>query len=317
MEFGVHLAHEKLPMEQGTERMAVAAERLGFDAVWVSDRIVTPVDFSLDTDHAALARVADRQDADPLISLAYIAGRTRRIRLGPAVLVLPLRNPLLTAKMLATLDVLAGGRVILGAGVGWLPEEFPVLRVPEYPLRGEVTDEWIAILRGCWESDHPSFTGRHYSFPRVHFSPRPARPIPIWVGGNSAPALRRAGRLGDGWLGTRVAPSAVPAAIAGIRAAADAAGRDLARFTFGLGVEVDLVDDLARASRRGLVGPPEHGLVGPVDAVCAAIDRLRRCGIGHLELRFRPAQDQSVDSIEPTLEMMQRFAEEVIPRVRA
>lgn len=316
MEFGVHLAHEKLPLEDGTGRMAVAAEQYGFDAVWVSDRIVTPLDFSLDAEHAALSRLADRQDADPLISLAYVAGQTKRLKLGTSVLVLPLRNPLLTAKMVATLDVLSAGRVILGAGIGWLPEEFQTVQAPDYAQRGHVTDEWIRIMRTCWSAARPAYEGRHYQFKPVHFSPQPARPLPIWIGGNSPPALRRVGRLGDGWLGTRVTLADVPPSIARIKEAAEAAGRDPAQLTYAVALEVDIVDAGAERNQRGLVGSIERGLIGTVEEICARVDALEAAGLQHLELRFRTAQDQTITSIEPTLEIMHRFADEVISQFK-
>lgn len=312
MDFGVHLAHEKLPLQDGIGRMAVAAEEYGFDAVWVSDRVVVPRDFSLDAEHAALSRLADRQDADPMVALAYVAGQTKRVSLGTSVMVLPLRNPLVTAKMLATLDVLSGGRVILGAGIGWVPEEFKALAAPDYAQRGQVAEEWIRILRACWLDGHPAYDGDHYQFKPVYFSPRPVRPIPIWIGGNSPPALRRAGRLGDGWLGSRVALADIPLALARVKEAAEAAGRDPAKLTFAAGLEVDIVDPGAKCNERGLVGPPERGLIGTVEEIGLRAKALEAAGIQHLELRFRTAQDQSIGSIEPTLEVMHRFAEEVM-----
>ena len=317
MEFGIKLANcERLPLRDGVGRMAVAAERWGYDSVWVADHVVIPSDLTLDEEHKAAIELISKQNADALISLAYVAGMTERVRLGTSVMVLPLRNPVLAAKMLASLDALSGGRAILGTGVGWLAEEFERLDAPQYKLRGRITDEWIGIMRACWTQKNPSWQGEHYSFGPVHFSPQPAKPIPIWVGGNSAAALRRAGTLGDGWLGSRVGPADLPAAIASIKEAALAAGRDAGRLTFAVGLEIDILGKGTPKPQAGLLAPPERGLIGTIAEIGERVGALQEAGIQHLELRFRTARDHSITTLEPTLEGMQQFAEQIMPRFK-
>src|SRR5438045_6795753 len=141
---------------------------------------------------------------DPLIWLAYIASATRTLKLGTAILILPQRNPVVTAKALATLDHLAGGgRVLLGIGVGWLAEEFASLGVP-FADRGARTDEYVAAMRTLWSQECASFHGRFVNFDNVFCRPLPPeRRIPIIVGGDTPAAARRAGRLGDGYFQAR------------------------------------------------------------------------------------------------------------------
>jgi len=161
---------------------------------------------------------------DPLIWLAYVASATRAIKLGTAILILPQRNPVVTAKALATLDHLAGGgRVLLGIGVGWLAEEFATLGVP-FEDRGPRTDEYVAAMRALWSQECASFRGRFVSFDQVFCRPLPpGRRIPIIVGGDTPAAARRAGRLGDGYFPARGAPAEL---FDEMRRAARAAGRD-------------------------------------------------------------------------------------------
>src|SRR5439155_18759281 len=144
---------------------------------------------------------------EPLTLMSHLARATRRVRLGTSVLVIPYRNPVVTAQMLATMDVLSGGRVILGAGVGWLQEEFDALAAPPFAERGRVTNEYLQIMRACWTKAPVSFHGRYYSLREVYALPRPSQAggIPIWIGGHTDGALRRAGELGDGWhpIGSR------------------------------------------------------------------------------------------------------------------
>src|SRR5438309_5733370 len=145
---------------------------------------------------------------DPLIWLTYIASATRTLKLGTAILILPQRNPVITAKAVASLDHLAGGgRVLLGIGVGWLAEEFATLGVP-FQDRGARTDEYVAAMRALWSQERASFSGRFVSFRDVYCRPLPPnRRIPIIVGGDTKAAARRAGRIGDGYFPARGAPA--------------------------------------------------------------------------------------------------------------
>ena len=171
----------------GTGRLA---EDLGFDSVWVSDHILVPPEFG---------DVFGREFLDPFVCLAYAAAETTRVKLGTTVVVVPLRSPFAQAKMLSTLDLLSGGRVIFGAGVGWDREEFEALGVP-FAERGAMTDEYLDIMRELWTSPAPAFQGRYHRFSGAAFEPKPIqRPIPIWMGGSAVPVLRRTARLAQAW----------------------------------------------------------------------------------------------------------------------
>jgi probable F420-dependent oxidoreductase len=163
---------------------------------------------------------------DPLVWLAFVAGSAPSLRLGTAVLVLPQRNPLTTAKEAATLDAMSQGRVILGVGVGWLREEFDALGVP-FAQRGRRMDEAIEVMRGLWSQEEFGFQGRDYHFAPVHSAPKPASStVPIHIGGYSEPAAERAGRLGDGFFPGTSDPEGLARLVSVARQAAEAVGRN-------------------------------------------------------------------------------------------
>jgi len=179
--------------------ISVLAEELGYDSLWVSDHVVIP------SSH----KVFGDTFLDPLITLTYIAANTDSIELGTSVLILPYRNPLVLAKMVSTLDTLSGGRVILGIGAGWLKDEFDALGV-SFEERGPVTDEYIEILKELWTSKDPHFKGKYLEFSDIKFEPKPFRKPypPLWVGGESARAVKRAVKYGDGWHPVGLTPGA-------------------------------------------------------------------------------------------------------------
>jgi probable F420-dependent oxidoreductase len=191
--------------------LAQAAETAGFDSIWSVEHVVVPQGYQSRYPYSPTGRMGsgleDFPIPDPLIWLAFIASATRTIKLGTAIVILPQRNPVITAKAVATLDHLAGGRrVLLGIGVGWLAEEFATLGVP-FGDRGARTDEYVAAMRALWSQDCASFQGRFVSFENVFCRPLPPeRRIPIIVGGDTSVAARRAGRLGDGYFPARGAP---------------------------------------------------------------------------------------------------------------
>ena len=311
MKLGVQLPN--LGLLQGREafvRTARAAEELGYDSVWSGDHVVIPVASSSPYPyHRGGAYSPDPLVAyDALIALAVVAGCTERVELGTGVLVLPQRNPLLLAKQLASLDSLSDGRLILGAGAGWLAEEFTALEAPDFGARGEVLEEWVAILRECWAAQEPRFDGRHYRFDPVHFQPRPVRSIPILIGGNSPAALRRAGRIGDGWFGTAVTLEEAHASIAVVRRHAEQAGRDPGELVLGCGYTVSLGSEER--------DHPRH-LVGTTAQVAERVHMLALAGFDHIELRFAPMRDPSGPSLERALEMVAVFAADVAPAARA
>jgi len=224
------------------DRLAREVEELGYRSLWTGDHVVFPWDVASPYPYSATGAFPfDRRQPlfEPITLLAYLAGRTSTVRLGVSVLVLPVRNPIVTAKMLAGLDSLARGRLELGVGVGWLREEFDALAA-DFATRADVAEEWIAILRQLWTASRPTgFEGRHYSFPPIMLVPRPDRPIPIAVGGNSRTALRRAARLGDGWHGVRLVPEQVADIVGYLRGRLSDAGRDPADFRVTLRTSID------------------------------------------------------------------------------
>ncbi len=199
MQLGINLPH--LGRKAGPEairRAAHQAEGLGFDNIWVNDHLAVPVEAPYPPTPLFY---------EPLITLTWAAAATDRIGLGTSVLILPLRHPVHLAKELATLDLLSGGRLILGAGVGWLEGEFDALGVP-YAERGRRTDESIEILRACWEQELIDYDGKVVAttMRQIRTRPQPGRRIPIWIGGTTEAALQRAARLGDGWHGVAKTP---------------------------------------------------------------------------------------------------------------
>lgn len=178
-------------------RVAEHAEAAGFESLWVSEHLVVP-DPRTPPSHMD----PEAPILDPIVALAYAAARTTTLRLGTGVVVLPLRNPLIVAKEIATLDVLSAGRVLVGIGVGYVEREFRALGVP-FDHRGERTDEYLAVMRAIWTQDHPAFHGSFFDFEGVQAHPVPLqRPHPpIVVGGWTGPALARAAAQGSGWYG--------------------------------------------------------------------------------------------------------------------
>jgi probable F420-dependent oxidoreductase len=210
MELGIHLPQAG---EQATpaliRRHAIRAEALGLSDVWVSEHIIVP------------RRQFPRSPLfyDPVLTLTWVAAVTERVRLGTSVLVLPMRHPLPLAKELATLHNLSGGRLILGAGVGWLEPEFAALGAP-FHERGRRMDEGITMMRAVWTQERVSFKAKYIpaEITDMVMAPLPTSHIPIWIGGSSNAALKRAVRVADGWHGSRVTPEQAAPIVQRLRA---------------------------------------------------------------------------------------------------
>jgi probable F420-dependent oxidoreductase len=207
MQFGIHLPqYGRVASGDAILRAARHAEDLGFAHVWVSDHIVHPAGQSYPSPYLV----------DPLVTLSYAAAATERIGLGTSVLVIPQHNPLWLANALASLDNLAGGRLIVGAGVGWSQAEFDALGYA-FDDRGRRTDEILDLLRAAWHDDPVTFHGEHYAFDDIRFLPKPARPIPIWIGGGVEAAFRRGVERGDGFHVVGLKPEDVAPIVARLR----------------------------------------------------------------------------------------------------
>ena len=245
-----------LPQALGIPAMARALEEAGFDSLWVADHVVLPRSIDSHYPFAADGRATWPSDApyiEALIALSLAAAVTERATLGTAVLVLPLRSPVMFAKQAASLASASNGRLKLGVGAGWLKEEFAALGVP-FADRGPRTEEWIEIARDCWTGTPSAHESERYSLPPdMLMVPPPAAPIPLLMGGHSQVALARAGRLTEGWLGqqslSELDTDELVAAGTRMREAAAAAGRDPSRLEIVLRIvqAAGHADELARA----------------------------------------------------------------------
>jgi probable F420-dependent oxidoreductase len=211
--------------------LAVRAEALGVDSVWVHDHVFNVAH--------VLERIGDRPYYEPLTLLSFVAARTERVRLGTSVLVLPYHNAIRLAKTAATLDVLSRGRLILGVGVGAVEQEMVAMGTP-FKERGAFTDEAMAAMRALWTQERPTFHGRYSQFAGMPFSPKPLQTpsIPLVVGGVSRAAIRRAARHGDGWQPLGLSPDALAQGIAQLGEEARACGRDPAQIPVSLALSI-------------------------------------------------------------------------------
>jgi probable F420-dependent oxidoreductase len=280
MELGLVLPNSgPLASADAMYRIAEAAESLGFAALWTSDHLALPVassasypyvrgrDVRLDPSHAFV---------EPLIALAGVAARTQRIRLGVSVYLAALRHPLVAAKLVASLDQLSGGRVILGVGAGWIPEEYAAFGIP-WRERGRVLDEHIACLRSLWADERPEHSGAYFSFGGLGFEPKPVlRRVPIWVGGNSRPAMRRASRLGDGWHVIDLSAAEMEQKLGELERLCAEHGRELSELTVSMRMQL--------------------ALLRPEGEVMAELRALRALGVAHVAL-WPPLRGADVDAV--------------------
>ncbi|MGV9798278.1 TIGR03619 family F420-dependent LLM class oxidoreductase [Mycobacterium sp. NPDC003449] len=206
------------------------AEEVGLDSVWATDHVAVPATYDTTYPYDETGKMMGGQVefdlADPLIWLSYTAAVTERIILATGILVLPQRNPLVLAKQVASLDVLAAGRVHLGVGVGWLEEEFAAVGVP-FADRGRRHDDYVTAMRALWRETKATVDTTYASFTDAISLPHPVKGgVPIVIGGGSTRAARRAGRIGDGFFPTVAGPDALRPLLETVRSEADAAGRD-------------------------------------------------------------------------------------------
>jgi probable F420-dependent oxidoreductase len=294
-------------------RLGQAADRFQYDSVWITDHVVIPKATNSKYPYSpdgSFDLGAAQHYLDALTVMSYLAGVTERVAIGSSVLILPYRNPMLVAKMVATLDVLSRGRAILAVGVGWMREEFAALNLTTFEERGAVTDEYIRILRELWTEEWPSFRGRFYSFDKVRFYPKPVQKPhpPIWIGGHTKAAIRRAALLGDGWhpIGLRppagLYPEEFAKAVASLRDQAVAAGRDPKAIALSFRAPLRFTDGGTPGSRTPFIGSR--------DQIVEDIRTYQRLGVSHLVF------DVAGPSVEAILEQLQRFAEEVRPQFR-
>ena len=248
MKFGIHLPQSgRKAGPDSIQRAARQAEELGWDDVWVNDHLAVP---------EGAPYPPSAVFYEPIVTLTWAAAATRRVGLGTSVLVLPLRHPVHLAKEVATLDLLSEGRVILGAGIGWLREEFIALGA-DPTTRGRRTDESIELLRKCWGERTVDHDGRHVptTMAAMRTLPQPAREVPIWIGGTSEAAVERAIRIGDGWHAVRLSPEEMAPFVTRLRQA-----RPEPEFTISLRHMWDALEDDREDLRRLVEAQAELGV---------------------------------------------------------
>ncbi len=278
-----------------TESIDAAAEtaaRLGWHSVFTTDHILV----------SPSARSEDYFNLyDSLVTLPYVAARQPALRIGISVLVVPMRNAVVLAKQLATIDALSGGRLILGVGVGWNEQEYRNVGAGDvFHRRGAYLDEAITLWRQLWSGNQGGFEGRFHSFDEIRFEPLPPQgaDLPIWIGGRDEAALRRAGRLAQGYHSTTSGPSQMAVRIPVVRAAAEQAGRPMPRFS---------------ARLRVAFGPhevPFYMLAGTPQQMIQEMRSFAEVGVDHVALDFGETDPDALSRL------MERFDNEVVAAIR-
>ena len=297
-------------------QIAGEGEAMGYDYTTISDHVVIPRDIEARYPYSDTGEFPGRSRGDrheQLIAVAFIAGKTSRLRLVTSVTVVPHRPAVLQAKMLATIDVLSNGRLTFGIGAGWMKEEFEALGVPPFAERGAVTDEYLMACRELWTKDNPHFAGKYVKFENVLFEPKPVQKPhpPIWVGGESGPALRRTARLGDGWYPIGTNPQhrlnsmkRFQAGVERLRRLTREAGRDPAKVALAYRVTSwgKSLPTRADDGERRLFSGETADIVDDLKA-------FREFGVGHVDFNF------GGDTAEDLIANMRRFREEVLSKV--
>ena len=270
--------------------LAEYAEQAGFDSVWVADHLIIPTqssqpypyarpDLHGGQGHAGLP--PDWPFLDPLIALAAIAARTSRILLGTGVYLLPLRHPIATAKMAASLDILSSGRLLLGVGLGWIREEYETLGI-SWSDRGRLMDEQIDMIRSLWRNARPEFHGTFWQVEGLGFAPKPAGgALPILIGGNNDPARGRAAARGDGWHLIDLDPEAIRQHAAQLADDCASFGRSAADVPLSMYASISIEPETVSDTSR------QFPLMGTVDQIAARLSDYRDAGLAHIVLAAR------------------------------
>ena len=329
-EFGIRLpVSGPVASTEAILRTAGLAENLGFDSIWVHDFIGWTKE--MDRAHVSCGSIDLIQpDTEPVMFetitlLAYLSGVTTNITIGSAILCTPYRNPVVQAKQIATIDVLSGGRLVLGAGVGALKRigaDFEVVGVPRNE-KYERTAEYLLLMREIWENELPSFAGSFVQMPETEINPKPVQnPMPIWMGGKGDKSLSIAARVANGWIPTWLDAPGYKEAIARLFQALESQGRNnepfvIAKECYGA---IDTNSHQARAFSQPTFETFTQGftvrtyedaiasaLLGDPDEMCEQIDDYVAAGVDHFEIKFIYLSEQHL------AEQMQLFAERVIP----
>ena len=312
MEYGFYLPSGGLAAQpDNLASIARQGDRLGFFCMVMPDHVVQPrtiesqYPYSVTGDIQQAHSTASNERLEQITTLAFLAGITDHIKLVTSVMIIPYRNPVLTAKMLSTLDMLSKGRLILGAGVGWMEEEFELLDTEPFAERGAVTNEYLQAFIELWTNDNPTFEGKYVNFSNITFLPKPVqKPYPpIWIGGQSKPAIRRAAQIGNAWHPVGAIPAAPlePEELAEnlvlLHDYAEKAGRDPSQIQ--VSVKAPLYDANAPGGTR-------RRFSGSVDEVRQDVQTYADVGVTHLIFDFRTADPHQTE------DRMARFSEEVM-----
>jgi len=292
--------------------VAREGEAMGYSSMVFADHIVFPTTVKSSYPYTVDGGFPGKGDTlEQLSFMAFVAGLTSKARLVTSVMILPHRNPLVTAKALATIDVLSKGRVTVGVGVGWMREEFEALDAPDFDKRGAASNEYIEIFKKCWTQDPLSHDGEFYSFKELRCVPHPVQKPhpPIWIGGHSKPALRRVAKLGDGWhpvgatAATPLPPAVFQSLLDELKRLTEAEGRDYDALTISLKAPSYDPDTVPKGQDRLL-------FTGQAEQIAEDIRTYAAMGVSELTFDFR------APPLSKSLENMERFMKEVAPLAR-
>jgi probable F420-dependent oxidoreductase len=289
-------------------QLALQAEETGFESIWLADHVAFPVAFKSEYPYSAKGGFPTSFSdplMEPVATMAVLVGATRRVRIGTAALIMPYRNPVLLARMLVTLDQFSGGRIVLGAGVGWLEEEFNVLGSYDFKKRGRVTDEYLEIFKAICAGGEVAYRGETYAFASVFSSPGSVqRPHPpILIGGLSNAALRRVVRHGNGWLAVSAPPDKLRERLDVLGRLATEAGRRLDDFSLAYKMFLNIGE-----AKPGPFGAREPG-TGSLAEIIDDLQRLFDLGFRKIIVRYRGSSGADQRS------QIDRFVSEIVPKV--
>jgi len=307
--FGLDVGiYGRLAVPEAVLRVARFADAGGFDSIWLADHVAFPTAFASRYPYSATGSFptdpADRL-LEPIATLGVLAGATRRVKLGTAVLVMPYRQPVLLARMLVTLDHFSGGRVVLGAGAGWLAEEFALLGAPDFAQRGTATDEALAIFKAVCAGGAVGHRGAVYRFEPFHSSPGSLQQPhpPILIGGVADAALRRVVRLGDGWMAVTIGPERLGERLTTLRRLCAERGRAYDDLTIAYKLFVAIGEPKRSALDARMPGTGSRQQV--IDDVKALLD----LGVSTVIVRHY------ADTLADLDAQLARFADDIVPHV--
>ena len=296
MDIGCHLPTQgAVATREALLTFSHKAEIRQMASLWVSDHVVFPSTGNSNYPSGRFPHPPYTPYLEPVAVLAAVALSTERVRLGSSVFILGHRNPVVMAKMLTTIDTLSNGRLICGVGVGWWREEFAALGVP-FEARGRRSDEMLQVFKTLWTDEKPHFSGEFYTIRDIGFAPKPVQKPhpPLWIGGHSHAALRRAVALGDGWHASSQTPAQMQQHLEQLRRLAEAVGRPFDSLDISL--RLPLRDEALQGSRQEII-----------DLYCA----YKALGLCHLAIDFRR------ESLAQMLEILDVLAMDIRPAVQA